>query len=143
MNPQCGTRHPATPFDNPRLGYQTMSLSVKPPRTPVNEITTVTDSVDEGDVTNLLYSWDIIVRNISTHDRTFEVDIPVRLRIMLHRLDESNYLRILACTTCLLLVDVIEVGAPRDRFTEVNSWFSDSAFNVVFSTHALNIDLKV
>jgi hypothetical protein len=83
------------------------------------------------------------MRNSPTHDRTLKLDILVRLRIALHRLDESNDLRILTRTTRLLLVHVTEIGPLRDRLAEIDARLSDHAFDVVFSTHAFHVDLEM
>lgn len=52
-------------------------------------------------------------------------------------------LRILTCTSSLLLVGKIEVCTLRDGLTEVDAWLARRTVDIVLSFHPLHINFKV
>ena len=94
-------------------------------------------------ITHLLHGRDVLGGNVSSHNDTLELKIFTRLWILLHRLDVSNYASILSRTSGLLLVCIVELCALRDGLAIGNARFASCTFNVVLTSHTLNIDFKV
>jgi hypothetical protein len=73
--------------------------------------------------------------DVTTKDPVLERRILARIRIDLHRLEESLDPTKLSGTANLLPVDVIKSTAAGDGFPECDSWLTDNAADTVFSLH--------
>ena len=107
----------------------------------------------ESDLRALLHSglealvagWDVLGRNRSALDLINELIVLCRLiRIRLHdRLDVASDTRILAGSTCLLLVGVVELRPLADRLPVCYLRLANLDLCLVLSLHPLDVDIKM
>lgn len=90
--------------------------------------------------------WDVLIGNVVTCSGVFKhagkVSVGV-INLVIDRLNVSDDLGVLASTTTLLLVQIVELCLGADRLSVVDSRVSNDEVNVVFSLHALAVDKQM
>lgn len=98
---------------------------------------------DSANHTYFFTRRDELVRNVCTHELVRERDVFAGLLVHGHRLDPADDTAELTSTAGLLLVRVGEVGTATDCLAESDTRLASGTLDAIFTTHALDIDLKM
>lgn len=90
----------------------------------------------------LLHSCNVFWRNGCTNNFALEFTFGCA-KLISHWLNVPHYSRILASTSWLFLVQIIEVGLLCDCFSIVDTWSSDFDVNTELSFHSFSINLQM
>jgi len=85
---------------------------------------------------------DELWRNISSHDFANKL-VSCFISFWINRLGITNYSSVLSCTTCLLLVQIVEVLFLQNGLSVIHTGLTSLALNTKFPLYSLDVNLQM